>query len=272
LIFTAYFDEADTHGPMPRVVMASFLGHAYQWQRFEIRLKRLQAQYRFRIFHGKDFKARTREFSGWDDEKSRRLVEDLADLAQDTLTDGFAVALERERYLNEYRTAPIPAKMNVDSQYGACFRACMGHLFDIMAERGYRDMLHVVMESGHPNVWDCERIFNDLKKICRDSGFDFLGTFSVADKNDAPPLMAADLLAGTYSAMKTLAETRFRDIGEAAPPPRRGKARLTYLELRKDALMNLKIQFERNRQKRIAEWRRKREARRASSSVKVRPS
>ena len=69
-----------------------------------------------------------------------------------------AVALTRERYLTEYRAPPIPKKMNLDSQYGACFRCCMARLFEVMAERGYQDRLNVAMEDGHPNVWDCGRI------------------------------------------------------------------------------------------------------------------
>jgi hypothetical protein len=30
VIFTAYFDETDTHGPAPTAILAAFLGHAYQ--------------------------------------------------------------------------------------------------------------------------------------------------------------------------------------------------------------------------------------------------
>jgi hypothetical protein len=33
VIFTAYLDEADTHGPSPDIIMAGFLGHAFQWRR-----------------------------------------------------------------------------------------------------------------------------------------------------------------------------------------------------------------------------------------------
>jgi hypothetical protein len=42
LLFTAYFDEADTHGPSPTIIMAGFLGHARQWEIFDRRLRALQ--------------------------------------------------------------------------------------------------------------------------------------------------------------------------------------------------------------------------------------
>jgi hypothetical protein len=152
--FTAYIDEADSHGPSPELIMAGFLGHAFQWRRFQTKLAKIQRTEGFSVFHGKEFKARTGEFRGWDDIKCDRVITKMTDLVRLTLTEGFAVSLSRERYLSEYRAPPIPKKMNLDSQYGACFRACMAHLFDVMKDRDYQDKLHVVIERGHPNVGD----------------------------------------------------------------------------------------------------------------------
>ena len=110
MIFTAYMDEADTHGPEPTIIMASFLGHAYQWRRFELKLSRIQKEYGFRIFHAKDFKSRSGEFSGWSTAKLTALIGDLSDLVRDNLTEGTAVHLEYERYIKEYKSSPIPKK------------------------------------------------------------------------------------------------------------------------------------------------------------------
>ncbi len=57
MIFAVYFDEADTHGPAPTIIMAAYLGHAYEWRRFEAKLAKLQKSYGFRVFHAKDFNA-----------------------------------------------------------------------------------------------------------------------------------------------------------------------------------------------------------------------
>jgi len=193
VIFTAYFDEADTHGPSPTVILAAHVGHAYQWRQFEKKLARIQECYGFKIFHTKDFKAKKGEFKGWSDDKCARLCNDLTVLVRDNLTEGLTVFLERDRYLNEYRAPPIPKKMSLDSQYGVCFRACLRCLVDLLAERNYRDRLHIVMEAGHPNVTDCERIFLDLKaKFFRLAGADFLGTFTIESKTSCPPLMISD--------------------------------------------------------------------------------
>ncbi len=36
-------------------------------------------------------------------------------------TEGMAVHLEYERFVNEYKSEPIPKKLRLDSHYGACF-------------------------------------------------------------------------------------------------------------------------------------------------------
>jgi hypothetical protein len=105
VIFTAYFDEADTHGPAPTVILAAYVGHAFQWRRFQTKLDKVRKKYEFTIFHAKDFKAKSREFSGWSDEKQAALLNDLADILRKTLTGGLTVFLEHSRYKDEYRAA-----------------------------------------------------------------------------------------------------------------------------------------------------------------------
>jgi hypothetical protein len=202
LRYTVYLDEADTHGATPTVIMAGYLGHDYQWGRFDKKLARLQAQYGFQLFHAKEFDAKKGEFAGWSDAKCVALVTELGELARANLTEGLAIALEYDRYVNEYRTPPIPKKMNLDSQYGVCFRCCLGRLFDVMEERDHRDILDVVIESGHRNAGDCQRIFQDLKRRFERIGVHSLGTFDVASKAATPRLMIADFLASAHSKLR----------------------------------------------------------------------
>ena len=266
VIFTAYFDEADTHGPSPTVIMAGFVGHAFQWRRFQQKLAKLQRKEGFSIFHAKEFKARSGEFSGWSDEKCDRLIGRLTNLVSITLTEGVATSLSRERYLSEYRAPPIPKKMNLDSQYGVCFRCCMARLFDVMAVRGYQDRLHIVMEDGHPNVWDCGRIFKDLRDHAETiAGSDFLGTFSVEKKENCAPLMVADMLASTYSMFRAnVAKGAMFPQDFRATPETRG--RMSFLDLQPNALADLKIGFEKMRERKIAHYEAQRAARKKPSS------
>jgi hypothetical protein len=176
-----------------------------------------------------------------------QLVNDLTELVRDNLTEGVTMHLERDRYLNEYRKPPIPKKMNLDSQYGVCFRACMAHL-------------DAVIEDGHPNVGDTIRIFNDMKlQVKHRLDVDLLGTMTKAKKRDSPPLMVYDFQAYTYSRMRSSKANGGLDYANEAPmAPRKREAGLTFLELLPDALQGLKVKFEKDRQQAVEAWRARR--------------
>jgi hypothetical protein len=255
VIFTAYFDESDTHGPAPTVILSAHVAHAFQWQRFNAKLDKIRQRHGFKIFHAKHFKSRSGEFSGWSEGKQRKLIDDLTELVKKTLTGGLTVFLEHSRYMNEYRAPPIPKKMNLDSQLGVCFRSCMGHLIAIMEENGYRDRLNIVMERGHPNVFDCERILNELKESYKMSGKDFIGTFTIAAKEDCLPLMVSDLLGSAHSLLRSAVGRGEIDLRQFFVTKGTKGAKLAFLELAPESLQGLKRGFEEFRQQKINHWR-----------------
>ncbi len=264
MIFTANFDETDTHGPKPTVILAAFVGHAYQWTRFNIKLGRLQTKYGFKVFHATDFKGKHREFSGWSEEKCAALIADLTALVRDNLALGMTVALPYDRFINEYRAPPIPSKMHLDSQYGVCFRACLAYLIDFLALRQHR-------QRGHPNVRDCEPIFDDVKKRFHSIGLDIFGDFTIEKKDTWPPLMVADMLAHTYSMARANDAAGILPAG-AIQPAKTLKGALAFLELAPNALADLKAGYVRFRQLEIEEWRQRRDARRKSAASSRRES
>jgi hypothetical protein len=201
VIFTAYFDEADTHGPDPTVIVGCFWGHAYQWERFEKKLSRLQRTYGFNIFHAKEFKAGSGEFRQWSPEKRYQLSRELSDLVGNTLAEGVTIALDREKYLKEYR-ALADQKMHIDSQLGVCFRAILIHVVRQVHRIGKRPTLHAVVEDGHTNAADTVRIFQAIKLRLERRGTFVLGDISIESKKEAPRLMVADFLAAAYSMIR----------------------------------------------------------------------
>lgn len=266
VIFTAYFDEADTHGPKPTVILSAYLGHAYQWRRFETKLARIQNAYGFKIFHAKDYKACQGEFKGWPDSKRAALIRDLTTLVQYNVEEGISIFLEYDRYMNEYRAPPIPRKMNLDSQYGVCFRGCFGRILEVLEARGNKDRINIVMERGHTNVWDCERIFNDMKvRLARD-GFHLLGDFTVSRKEESNPLMVADMLASAHSMLRTALKRGDLTPDQIRVAPNTQKGRLVMLELREDALIGLKAGFEEYRRIQAQQWHQRKQARESASA------
>jgi hypothetical protein len=268
VIFTAYFDESGTHSRTPTMILGAFLGHAYQWRRFEKKLPRIQAKYGFKVFHAKDFKARKREFAAWPEENYSGLIRDLTELVRDNLTEGVTVFLPHDRYMQEYRAPPVPKGMNLDSQMGVCFRACLGRMLQRLEARGNHDQLNVVMEAGHHNVGNCEDIFHSFRRRWAKEGVNIFGTFTTAGKEDCPPLMVADMLAFAHGLVLAQTETHTRFPPQyVLPEPGQRTGVLAFLELQPDALRELKAGFVALKEHEADQWRVARDARRAASGA-----
>ena len=251
MIYTAYFDESDTHGVAPTLILAAFLGSARQWELFGRRLRALQRRDGFTVLHAADFRARQNEFKGWSDRKCARLVHDLAVAFRDELDEAVTIALPRKLYETEYRGGYVPKGMNWDSQFGVYFRACMERLLHILISQKKHHRLNVVLEAGHPNVRDAtDRIFKEIKTALVEAGINLLGTAEVAQKKDCWQLMIADFQAHASH----LSEMRvkkglpgyFEMVAQrhgTAPPPR-NEAALTQIEHNAASLRMLKTQWE----------------------------
>ena len=118
------------------------------------------------------------------------------------LTDGVAIALDNDTYERAYKGDDKPKKVRLDSRYGLCFRMCLYHFILEAMKRKHRKKwphLHVVMEAGHPNFGDAERIFLEVKKEFEGFDCDMVQTLSKADKDTCGQLMMADFVAhSTY--------------------------------------------------------------------------
>ncbi len=128
-----------------------------------------------------------------------------------------------------------------------------------------------VWERCHPNVRDCERIFDDVKKRFHSIGLDIFGDFTIEKKDTWPPLMVADMLAHTYSMARANDAAGILPAG-AIQPAKTLKGALAFLELAPNALADLKAGYVRFRQLEIEEWRQRRDARRKSAASSRRES
>lgn len=200
MILTAYLDESGTHGGSPVTVMGGILGRADQWARFATAFEQLKQKHGFQLLHTKKFKKRDGDFKGWSAADCVNLVNDLAPITIDSFADLLVMILDNETYETVYRQRTNPKKGRFDSKYGLCFRSCVWHCLEQAYKRRLRKKLprlHVVLESGHRNAGDAERIFYEMKNELRDSNYDMLETITFADKQTCDPLMMADFVAHT---------------------------------------------------------------------------
>lgn len=200
MILTAYLDESGTHGGSPTTVMSGVMAHAKQWARFQVELDKLKRKFGFTVFHAKEFRNTKGEFHGWPPEQYPALLHDMM-VASSSLMEATTCTLPNADYEEFYRGGENLRKLRLDSKYGLCFRYCLTH-FIMEAVRRLRThkrfgetKLHAVMESGHKNAGDAERIFYEVKKELQTLGLNILGTIAFADKDECDPLMIADYLA-----------------------------------------------------------------------------
>lgn len=183
--------------------MAGVVGTAAQWGRFQISLDKLKKRYGFRVFHAKEFKARSGEFSGWPPAKCLALISDLSELTGQGLMHGAVLSIKNAEYEEYYKNGERPKKLRLDTCYALGFRLCFLNMVDeIMRRLGHdkrfeRTRLHVVLESGHKNSGDAARAFHEEMKSLQSFGCDLLAGMTLADKTKCDPLMVSDFLAHT---------------------------------------------------------------------------
>jgi hypothetical protein len=246
-VFTGYLDESGTHDGSPVIIMAGLLARADQWQRFQEGFERAKKTHGFRIFHTKKFKAKKGDFKGWADRQCLALINDLGRLTSSGLTDGVAITLEKDDYDRHYKADGKPNKVRLDSQYGLCFRMCIYHFMQEAMKRQHRKKfpeLHIVLEAGHPNSGDAERIFLEMKKEFEDAGINMLRTLTLAAKDECDPLMMADFIAHTSLMINRKERTGLifnpQPVTGGQNPVERGDTGITHFQSTPEGLANIR--------------------------------
>jgi hypothetical protein len=245
-VFTGYLDESGTHAGSPLTVMGGLLGRAEQWSRFEKQFSQLQADYGFRVWHTKKFKRKAGDFQGWTDEKCHDLYWALQKVSGSGLTDVVAITLDNASYEANYKFGDLPRKARLDTKYGLCFRICLVHFVLEVLKRKRRNRippLHIVLEAGHANCGDAERIFLEEKSRYERGGIPVLRTLTVVDKDECSPLMMADFAAHTEYIMEK------REIDTGVPRNRlsvavpKGKTGSTHYQTTPEMLRNWRAEI-----------------------------
>jgi hypothetical protein len=111
------------------------------------------------------------------------------------LTDVVSISLDNASYEANYKAgATLPRRARLDTKYGLCFRYCLVHFVAEVCKRKYRKKippLDIVLESGHANFGDAERILLEERKLWVHRGVPILRTLTKADNGESGQLMMA---------------------------------------------------------------------------------
>lgn len=246
-VYTAYLDESGTHDGSPFTVMGGLLARADQWRGFEKKFGKVQSDYGFRVWHTKKFKKKTGDFKGWTDEKCHKLYWAMMKVTAYDLTDVVSLTLDNESYETDYKSGDWPRKARIDTKYGLCFRYCLVHFILEALKRKRRNRippLHIVLEAGHSNCGDAERIFLEEKALFERAGIPALKTLTVAKKDDCGQLMMADFAAHSeYILEKAERDTGVpRNRSNVAVIPK-GMTPSTHIQFTPQMLQNLRAEM-----------------------------
>ncbi|MBV9569910.1 MAG: hypothetical protein JO056_01540 [Alphaproteobacteria bacterium] len=230
MMFVAYIDESDTHGPAPDMLMMALLATARNWELFERGFRGLKREFGFRLLHGTNFRAQTGDFKDWPYDKHEAFMKRLGQLLGEHLTESFSSVCERNLY-KEHFLDVRPRRMHPTSQYGICFEALvLAMIRKIMQRPQDNPRLSVVVEDGHRNAADTARVFAEMKQ--RFSNSNILRTHALKGKSDSDVLMAVDIYAyGTARRRRAIKAGTFVSKVREARRPTENEVGNTSLEL-----------------------------------------
>ncbi len=199
VIVTVYIDESGTHGS-PVTILTGWIGRLGQWATFDPKWRQLLKRNGLTRFRSKEMQHSQGEFKGWTIAQKGMFSDAAAKLATKHLELGFSITLREDDYQEHYIAGQRPKEVQLDSRYGLCFRYCLGLIsgFAMQAFKGHDLDISFVLESGHPNYGDADRIFAKVKKSRVPHEQEIiraLRSLSTGDKVDFPGLQIADVIA-----------------------------------------------------------------------------
>ncbi|HEX9397932.1 MAG TPA: DUF3800 domain-containing protein [Burkholderiales bacterium] len=211
MILTAYMDESGVHRGAQKTVMAGYVGYAGAWRKFEKKWVRMLKTFEIPYFHAKEIFQRDGIAKGWSEDKRNRTFRKSEKISQAHTIFGFSAVLPHDDYDQHYKIVGNRPKGTAipDSKYGLCFRMCMSALIvmveqELIGKKGPHT-LHVVLEAGHQNAGDAERIFHLMKsEKSTESVRRLLGTITFGEKKECAGAQSADGLAYTSYALEEL--------------------------------------------------------------------
>jgi hypothetical protein len=260
VIYKAYLDEANTGTKEPRMIIAGFLGTARQWRNIEAELKRIKRREGFASFHAVEFKAKQDDFHGWSDEKCMSLINALARIVREGITEAVSVTLPYDLYNIHYRNTPFERKMPVYSQYGVCLYTIIEHLIQVLQKIPGKHHLDLIVEDGHKNAGAAREVFKHIREYLQFKQADILGTVILAKKKECELLMMADFQAhasGMFDQMEAKYRTRMQVITQQPTTYRSDEALMTNLSHNAISIQTIKERFTWLRNQKMAAWHRR---------------
>jgi Protein of unknown function (DUF3800) len=201
VIVTVYIDESGTHDSGV-TILGGWVGRLGQWATFDPKWKKILRDEQLTYFHSREFRHGKGEFKGWRPERKNAFLDKAKDVSLKHLEFGFVITLPDAAYEQHYVAGHRPKEVQLDSPYGLCFRYLLSIIPGLAKEAfGDRELdVNFILESGHKNAGDAERIFHKCKNTRTNHPEELaimamLNTIAFGDKERFPGLQIADVNA-----------------------------------------------------------------------------
>ena len=135
-------------------------------------------------------------------------------------------------------------------------RVFLDGLIRTVIRHGPQSKLSVVVEDGHKNAGDTDRLFDDRKLRLDAAGIDLLRSHDLRKKEDCPQLQLADITAHAHAndkrAIKSGAAPDFSDRNEQRPVP--GEPGWSVYEVTPDYIARIIDEFNTDRAARYEDY------------------
>lgn len=189
LAFGAYFDESYSTDEPRVMAIGGYLSPIEQWERFGAEWSGFFQEFAIQNpFHMTDFMAGRGQFFGWPATKRTRCMQWLAGIIVRRAHYRASVSLEIAAYEDVFRDSAV-------GPYAFCVVQWMQEAFRFLDRHNTSGQIAYVFESGSGFGGQIFAALDWIKKRRVYKGRYRLHSFTFADKRDALPLQAADILA-----------------------------------------------------------------------------
>ena len=191
-MLTAYFDESGTEQRSPYYVVAGYVGKDEQWARFSDEWRGVLSRYGIDFFHMTDFENRQKQFRSLKKDERQCMLNSLTTFMRLRTLAAFPGVVLKSDY---DEAIPAAHREEIGRPYHICASICMKSLGQWAEKHGHQEPITYVFEKGAEHSGDVLEAHTKALKDPKMRSKFRLGELRFADKREAIPLQAADILA-----------------------------------------------------------------------------
>jgi hypothetical protein len=196
---TVHYDDSGTHRESSIALAACWVSTVDQWKEFERNWQELKQDEGFDVFHMADFAAGEKQFTGWNDDKKRRVLRRVCSIIKTRVRIGFVASVSKKDY-DELITGRFRSYAG-KYHYSFAVRTCAGFVSRWRQQYEQNASMKYIFDQMGKGKGEIMAVLDSaIKQSKRESvvtGVPPLTGYGFEDKKLIVPLQASDVAAWT---------------------------------------------------------------------------